>query len=195
MALGVLVLLSLGAWVVFQWAPGEIGRHLGRPYVAAYFLVLVLAVALVKVRQYHKRGQTIREGLRADRALKRQRRQAWRGARIAPRVLPWLADRQRDPADWPGVVITPAREAAESYPGGYDVVLCSAGETRLRVATQVQKLTHLPMARARRLIDEVPVVVLRVPAAEMASAAKAVLEYAGATASVSGPAEPGASGP
>jgi hypothetical protein len=189
-ALGLVALLSLGISAVVQWAPGEIDRHhLGRPYVTAYYLLLLLAVALIRVRRYHKRGQTIREGLGADRAQHRHQRELRQRARQAPADLPWLTDRQRSPADWPGVVITPAPEVPGYYRGGYDVVLDSAGQTKVRVIGQVQKLTGMPLATARLLVDEAPVAVLRVPDAVMASAAKALLEYAGATVSVTDPAE------
>jgi hypothetical protein len=181
-ALGLLALMSLGAWLVTQWIPDNIGRHLGRPYAVLYYLSLVLAAALIQVRRYHKRGQTIREGLRADWARYRRQREIRRDARQAPAVLPWLTSPGQDPADWPGVTPAP-----EGYHAGYDVVLDAAGDNETRVANQVRRLTRLQMAAARQLVNDAPVVVLRVPDAAMAAAAKAFLEYAGATVSVAEP--------
>jgi len=187
MALGALVLWILGWSAVTQWAPGEIDRRLGRPYVALFYLVVLLGAALVRAWQYNRRGQTIREGVRADIARQRERRELRNQARQAARALPWLADKRRHPTDWPGVVITPAPEAPGYFRGGYDVVLDAAGETKVLVASRIKRLTRLPMASALRLIDDAPAVVLRVPDAEMASAAKSVLEFAGATVSVTDP--------
>lgn len=190
-ALGALVLWVLGASVVTQWIPGEIDKYAGRPYVALYVLLVVLGIAVVRARQYHRRGQTIREGLRADLARPRRRGDLRQHARQAAAALPWLADKRRHPTDWPGVVITPAPEPPGYFRGGYDVVLDAAGDTKIRVVSQVRHLTRLPLAAAKHLVDGAPVVVLRVPDAVMASAAKSVLEYAGATVSVTDPAESG----
>jgi len=187
-ALGALVLWGIGVWLVGQWAPDEIGRHLGSPYVALYFLLVLLSLALVRVRRYHQRGQTIREGLRVDRARQRHRRELRQRARQGTAALPWLADKRRHPTDWPGVVITPEPDAPGYFRGGYDVVLDAAGDKKIQVISQVRRLTRLPLATAKDLVDyAAPVVVLRVPDAVMASAAKSVLEYAGATVSVTGP--------
>ena len=179
---------------VTQWAPDEVGRHLGWPYRVAYYLLVLLGLAVLRVRHYHKRGQTIREGLRADRARQRQqkelrqhRKELRQPARQAAVALPWLTDKRKHPTDWPGVVITPAPEAPGYFRGGYDVVLDAAGDTKIQVIRQVSKLTGLPLATAKHLIDDAPVAVLRVPDAVMASAAKSVLEYAGATVSVTDP--------
>jgi hypothetical protein len=188
-ASGVLAVLCFGFWVVVQWAPGEIDRHLGRPYVSVYYLLLLLALALIRVRRYHKRDQTIREGLRADLAQHRHRRELRQRGRQATAALPWLTDKQLNPTDWPGVVITPAPDAPEYYRGGYDVVLDAAGDAKVQVISQVRTLTRLPLVTAKHLIDDAPVVVLRVPDAVMASAAKALLEDAGATVSITDPAE------
>jgi hypothetical protein len=195
-AVGGLVLWALGAAVVTQWAPHEVGQRLGWPYVALYYLLVVLGIAVVRAWQYHRRGQTIREGLRADRArlrqrreLQRQRRDLRQRARQAVAALPWLADKRRHPTDWPGVVITPAPEPPGYFRSGYDVVLDATGDTKIQVVSQVRHLTRLPLATSMHLIDGAPVVVLRVPDAVMASAAKSVLEYAGATVSVTDLAE------
>jgi Ribosomal protein L7/L12 C-terminal domain len=177
--------------VFTQWIPSEIDKYAGRPYVALYFLLVVLGIAVVRARQYHRRGQTIPEGLRADLARPRRHRDLRLHARQAAAALPWLADKWRDPTDWPGVVITPAPGPPRYFRGGYDVVLDAAGDTKIRVVSQVRHLTRLPLATAKQLIDGAPVVVLRVPDAVMASAAKSVLEYAGATVSVTDPAESG----
>ncbi|HUB40743.1 MAG TPA: ribosomal protein L7/L12 [Streptosporangiaceae bacterium] len=68
------------------------------------------------------------------------------------------------------------------------MIIDAAGDRKIPVISQVRKLTRLPLATAKQLIDdETPLVVLRVPDAVMASAAKSVLEYAGATVSVSHP--------
>jgi hypothetical protein len=192
---GAVALWIAGVSVVVQWAPDEIGTHLGWPYRVAYYLVVVLGLAAVRVWRYHRRGQTIREGLRADLAqqrhrkeLQRHRRERRQQARQAAAVLPWLADKRRHPADWPGVVISPAPEAPGYLRGGYDVVIDAAGDTKIRLVSQIRKLTRLPLATAMHVIEDAPVVVLRVPDAVMASAAKSVLEYAGATVSVADPA-------
>jgi hypothetical protein len=132
-ALGGLALLAGGFSVVTQWIPGEIDRHLGWPYVPAYYLLVVLALAVVQVWRYHRRGQTAREGLRTDLANRRQRKELLQRARQATAALPWLSDKKRNPADCPGVVITPAPEAPEYFRGGYDVVLDAAGITRFQV--------------------------------------------------------------
>jgi hypothetical protein len=187
-ALGGLVLWVLGGSLVTQWMPGEIGNYLGRPFVALYYPLVVLGIAVVRARQYHRRGQTIREGLRADLARPRHRRDLRQRARQAAAALPWLSDKRRHPTDWPGVVITPAPEPPGYFRGGYDVVLDAAGDRKIQVISQVRHLTRLPLATAKHLIDGAPIVVLRVPDAVMAAAAKSVLEYAGATVSVTGPA-------
>jgi hypothetical protein len=194
LALGAVALWIVGVSVVAQWAPDEIDRHLGWPYRVTYYLVVLLGLAAVRVWRYRRRGQTIREGLRADLArqrhrkqLQRHRRELRQQARQAAAALPWLTDKRRHPTDWPGVVITPAPEAPGYFRAGYDVVLDDTGDTKIRVVSQIRKLTRLPLATAAHLIDGAPVVVLRVPDAVMASAAKSVLEYAGATASVADP--------
>jgi len=189
-ALGALTLWALGSFIVVQWAPSEIGRRFGWPYVAVYYLLLVLGLAVVRVWQYHRRGLTIREGVRADRAQERHLRELRQSARQAAAALPWLTDKRRHPTDWPGVVITPAPEAPGYFRGGYDVILDAAGDRKIQVISQVKRLTRLPLATAKQLIDDgTPLVVLRVPDVVMAYAAKSVLESVGATVSVTGPAE------
>ena len=179
----------MGRWLFDAHSvdPGQIGRHLGWPYIAVYYLVVLLGLALAQVWRYHRRGQRAREGLRADLAKQRRRKELRQRARQTAAALPWLTDRKRDPTDWPGVVITPAPEAPDYFRGGYDVVLDDAGITNLQVAGRVRRLTRLPMATAMRVTDDAPVVVLRVPDALMAAAAKSFLEGAGATVSVSDP--------
>jgi len=165
----------------------EIGRHFGWPYVAGYYLLVLLSLFLLSVWRYHRRGQTLREGMSADKARRRHRRELWQRGREAAAALPWLTDKQRHPTDWPGVVITPAPEAPGYFRGGYDVVLDAAGITKIQVAGKLRRLTGLSLASAMHLVEEAPVVVLRVPDAVMAAAARAVLESVGATASVTAP--------
>jgi ribosomal protein L7/L12 len=67
------------------------------------------------------------------------------------------------------------------------VVIDAAGDRQIQVISQIRKLTRLPLPTAKHLIDDAPVVVLRVPDEVMASAAKSLLEYAGATVSLTDP--------
>jgi len=107
-----------GRWLICRpaVAPGEISRGLGWPYVPVYYLLVVLGLFLLRAWRHRQRGQTIREGVSADRAQLRHRRELRQAAREAAAALPWLTDKRQHPTDWPGVIITPAPEAPGYFP-------------------------------------------------------------------------------
>jgi ribosomal protein L7/L12 len=175
--------------------PDVIGRALGRPYVAVFYLLVAGVFALIKTRQVHRRGQTIAEAIavsraeRWDQAEQRRRRRAGRRERARHEAaLPWLTDKQLRPGELPGVAITPAAVAVGHPLGGYDVVLDSPGDRRIQVIVKLRQLTWLSLKEAKYLVDTAPVPVIRVPDMPMAQAVKYVLESAGATASITDPA-------
>ena len=71
---------------------------------------------------------------------------------------------------------------------GHDVVLDFIGDRQIEVIAQLRRLTRLSLEEAKDLLDTAPVPVLRVPDMPMAQAAKYVLESAGATVSITDPA-------
>jgi ribosomal protein L7/L12 len=171
-------------------------RVLGLRYVVAFGLLEACAFVVITTRQVHRRGQTIAEAIAAGKADRRRqaeqrllqrterRDRAWHEA-----ALPWLKDQQLSPRALPGVVITPAPGAAERHPGGHNVVLDSPGDRQIEVIGQLRRLTRLSFAEAMDLVDTAPVPVIRVPDLPMAQAVKYVLESAGATASITDPAD------
>jgi ribosomal protein L7/L12 len=176
-------------------APTVIGQTLGPWYGVALALLEVGAFALIQTRQVHRRGQTIAEAMAASRANRRRQaeqrlldRAQWRDRTRHEAALPWLKDQQLSPRALPGVVITPASDVAERHPGGYDVVLDSPGDRPIQVIGQLRRLTRLSFEEAKDLVDTAPVPVIRVPEMPMAQAVKYVLESAGATASITDPA-------
>jgi ribosomal protein L7/L12 len=173
--------------MVLMWAPGVIGRNAGWPYVVGFYVLVLLVGALIRMRQIHRRGQTVREALAAARAERRCRAALAERARQDEAALPWLNDKRLSPAEH-GVLITPAPDAPAYFNRGHDIVLDSAGNQKIRVIKQVRKLTRLSLKDAKDLVDDAPVPVLRVPDQLMASAAKSILESAGATVSIADPA-------
>jgi ribosomal protein L7/L12 len=176
--------------------PDVLGRVLGQPYVGVFYLIVAAVFALVKVRQVHRRGQTVAEAVaasvaaRRDQAEQRRRRRAGRRDRARHEAaLPWLTDKELRPGALPGVVITPAAVAVTHPLGGYDVVLDCPGDRRIQVIVKLRQLTWLSLKEAKGLVDTAPVPLIRVPDMPMAQAVKYVLESAGATASIT---EPGA---
>jgi ribosomal protein L7/L12 len=176
-------------------APEVIGRALGLRYLVAFSVLAAGAFALIKTLQVHRRGQTIAEAIAASRADRRHQaerrllqRAERRGRARHEAALPWLKDQQLSPRALPGVVITPALDTAEHDPGGHYVVLGLPGDRRIQVIGQLRRLTRLSFKEAKDLVDAAPVPVIRVPDMAMAQAVKYVLESAGATASITGPA-------
>jgi hypothetical protein len=86
-----------------------IAQNLGQHYVAVFYLLVLLIVALIRVRQIHLRGQTNSEAWAARQAERRQKEARRQQARQAAAALPWLNDDRLGPADEPGVLIAPAR--------------------------------------------------------------------------------------
>lgn len=185
-------------WAGVVQAPVVIERALGLRYVVAFSVLAAGAFVLITTRQVHQRGQTIAEAIAASKADRRRqaeqrllRRTERRDRARHEAALPWLKDQQLSPRALPGVVITPAAaaDAAEHHPGGHNVVLDSPGDRRIQVIGQLRRLTRLSFAEAKDLVDAAPVPVIRVPDVPMAQAVKYVLESAGATASITGPAD------
>lgn len=188
-------LAYLLAWVGMLEIPQIIGRDLGWRYVVIFYLLVVSVAAPIKMRQIHRRGQTIAEAVAASRADRRRRaeqelrRRAERRERARHEaMLPWLNDKQLSPGALPGVIITPATSALGHYLGGHDVVLDFPGDRQIEVIRQLRRLTQLSLKEAKDLLDTAPVPVLRVPDMPMAQAAKYILVSAGATVSISDPA-------
>jgi ribosomal protein L7/L12 len=187
-------LAYLFGWFAIVWAPELLQRVLGWPYAAAASCAALVVMALTRIRQIRRRGQTIREALAQQRAerdgqrAERRHRAELRGrVRRDAAMLPWLSDKRLSPADVAGVLITPAPEAPAYYVHGHDVLLDSAGDRPVQVIRQVRKLTRLSLKDANDLVDSAPVPVLRLPEVTMALAAKNLLESAGATVSIAQP--------
>jgi large subunit ribosomal protein L7/L12 len=176
-------LACLGSWLAALWAPQIIGRNFGWQYAGAYYLVLLLILALSQAVRIHRRGQTVLEAWTASRAERRLRRERVQRARRDAVVLPWLADQQLDPAA-SGVLITPAPSVPAYSRVGYDVVLDSAGAHKIPVIKEVRTLTRFSLKDAKDLVESAPVTLLRAPDRSMAEAAKSVLEAVGAAVSI-----------
>ena len=56
----------------------------------------------------------------------------------------------------PGVFVAPAPQGPGYHQAGYDIVLDSAGDIKLRVATQVMRLTRDDPKIARGLVEGAP---------------------------------------
>ncbi|MCJ7725315.1 MAG: 50S ribosomal protein L7/L12 [Acidimicrobiia bacterium] len=74
-----------------------------------------------------------------------------------------------------------AAAAAEEEQDEFDVVLTSAGPSKIQVIKEVRALTSLGLKEAKALVDEAPKAVLEAVGKEEAEKAKAVLEAAGGT--------------
>lgn len=85
------------SWPAVLWAPGELGRHLGAFVTTVLYLMLLLVVALIRMRQIHRRGQTVPEALAAARSERQHRAAMRRRAREDAAALPWLKDTQLIP--------------------------------------------------------------------------------------------------
>lgn len=175
-------------WVAIAFAPGILQQQLGFGYTMGFLALAGCGIAVLRVRQIHRRGQTIPEAMAASRAERRRQAQARKRSRHAAEALPWLRTRRVNPETMPGVVITPAPPDVPGYHvAGYDVVLLSAGARELFVARQVMRITRLHPKVARNLVESAPVTVLRVPDLSMADAARYMLESGGATVSIADP--------
>jgi ribosomal protein L7/L12 len=182
-------------WVAVVTVPEIIWRHLGWPGIVVFNLLLVSVAAAVTTHQIRRRGQTLAEAIAAGRAGRRDRAERELRRRNARQerarheaALPWLNDKQLSPAELPGVVVTPATGTWRHLLAGHDVVLDLPGDRQVQVIAQLRRLTRLSLEEAKDLLDAAPVPVLRVPDMPMAQAAKYVLESAGATVSVTDPA-------
>ena len=176
------------AWLALPCALGLIQQQLGWPYLMAFYALGLLAAAVIRVRQIHRRGETVADAIAAaliEQQLRRARRET---ARQHAAALPWLDDRRLSPADHPGVLITPSPDAPAYFAHGYDVVLDSIGDRKIQVISIVRMLTRISPKDAKDLLAAVPVTVLRVPDGLMADAARSLLELAGATTSITDPA-------
>jgi large subunit ribosomal protein L7/L12 len=71
--------------------------------------------------------------------------------------------------------------AAEEEKDEFDVVLTSAGGSKIQVIKEVRGLTSLGLKEAKALVDEAPKPVLEGVSKEEADKAKEILEGAGAT--------------
>jgi len=74
--------------------------------------------------------------------------------------------------------------AAEEEQSEFDVILSSAGGTKIQVIKEVRTLTGLGLKEAKDLVDGAPKPVLEKASKEDAEKAKAALEAAGATVEV-----------
>lgn len=74
--------------------------------------------------------------------------------------------------------------AAEEEQSEFDVILASAGGTKIQVIKEVRALTGLGLKEAKDLVDGAPKPVLEKVSKEDADKAKAALEGAGATVEV-----------
>lgn len=175
------VLFSFVLWAV----PVFIHRW---TYQITLYLAAAGLIALVHVHRIHRRGQTVAEAMAASRAERRRLAEARTRARKAAAALPWLGDERLRPDAVPGVLVAPAPYVPGYHHGGYDIVLDSPGDMKLGVARQVMRLTRADPKIARDLVDGAPATVLRVPDLAMAHAARTILESAGATVTVTGPA-------
>ncbi|MDR0481906.1 MAG: 50S ribosomal protein L7/L12 [Cellulomonadaceae bacterium] len=66
----------------------------------------------------------------------------------------------------------------------FDVVLTAAGDKKIQVIKEVRALTSLGLKEAKELVDNAPKAVLEAVAQDVADAAKAKLEEAGASVEV-----------
>jgi large subunit ribosomal protein L7/L12 len=171
--------------------PGVIRQNFGWPYDAVSYLLVLLIVGLIGMRQIHRRGQTVPEAWATGQAERRQRQAELRQraarrerARRDAAALPWLNDDRLRPADEPGVLIAPAPDPPGYFVPGYDLVLDSAGNKKIQVIQQIRRLTRLSLKESKDLVDADPAAVLRVPDQPMACAAKSILESVGATVSI-----------
>jgi hypothetical protein len=101
---------------------------------------------------------------------------------------PSLRDKRLSPDAVPGVLVAPGPRVPGYHQAGYDIVLDSPGDIKLRVARQVMRLTRADPTIVRDLVDGAPATVLRVPDLAMADAARIILEFAGVTVSIADPA-------
>jgi hypothetical protein len=182
-------------WVAMLTVPELIWRHLGWLGFVVFYLFAASVVAAITAYRIHRRGQTIAEAMAAGRAERRdqaeqelRRRNARQERARHEAALPWLNDKQLSPGELPGVVITPATSTWRHHLVGHDVVLDFIGDRQIEVIAQLRRLTRLSLEEAKDLLDTAPVPVLRVPDMPMAQAAKYVLESAGATVSITDPA-------
>ena len=74
-----------------------------------------------------------------------------------------------------------AAAVVEEEQDEFDVVLTTAGPSKIQVIKEVRALTSLGLKEAKALVDEAPKAVLEAVGKEEAEKAKAVLEGAGAT--------------
>jgi large subunit ribosomal protein L7/L12 len=74
-----------------------------------------------------------------------------------------------------------AAAAVEEEQDEFDVILTTAGPSKIQVIKEVRALTSLGLKEAKALVDEAPKPVLEAVGKEEAEKAKAVLEAAGAT--------------
>jgi ribosomal protein L7/L12 len=158
------------------------------PCKVVFYLVATSLIALVLIHQIHRRGQTIAQAIATSRAERRRLAEARTHAREAAGALPWLHDKRLSLDAVPGVLITPAPDVPGCHRTGYDIVLDTPGDQKLFVARQIMRLTRVHPKIAKDLVDSAPVTVLRVPDMAMAQAARTILEFAGATVSITDPA-------
>ena len=177
------MLVTVALWAVRVFTQGW-----PWPYQITLYLAVAGLFALARVHQVHRRGQTVAEAIAASRAERRRLAEARASAREAAAALPWLRDKRLKPDAVPGVLVAPAPQVPGYHQAGYDIVLDSAGDIKLRVARQVMRLTRADPTIARGLVEGAPATVLRVPDLAMAHAARTILESAGATVSITDPA-------
>jgi hypothetical protein len=157
------------------------------PYQVALFPAVAGFIALVHVYRIRRRGQTVAEAIAASRGERRRQAEVRARARGAAAALPWLRHRRLRPDTVPGVLIAPEPRLPGYHQAGYDIVLDSADDSKLGVVLQVKRLIRVHPKVARDLVEAAPVAVLRVPDLAMAQAARALLESAGATVSITDP--------
>jgi hypothetical protein len=177
------VLLTAVLWAVRVFIP-----RWPWPYQLTIYLAVAGLIAVVNVYRIHRRGQTVAEAMAASRAERRRQADARTSAREAAAALPWLRDKRLRPDAVPGVLVAPAPSVPGYHRAGYDIMLDSPGDIKLRVARQVMRLTRADPTIVRGLVDGAPATVLRVPDLAMAHAARAILESAGARVSITDPA-------
>lgn len=134
-------LAYLLGWLVLAFAL-QILQSGGWLYTMASWLIAFAAVVVIRTRQAHRRGQTLREALAQGHAERRRRAELLRQARRESANLRWVNDKKLSPADVAGVMITPAPEPPGYYVSGHDVLLDSAGDRPILVVRKVRKLTR-----------------------------------------------------
>ena len=82
------------------------------------------------------------------------------------------------------VAVAAAGGAAEAEQTEFDVVLASAGSSKIKVIKAVREATGLGLKEAKALVDGAPAIVKEALPAEEAEALKAAIEEAGGTAEV-----------